>query len=342
VNATGAVFKAFGNLPGPIQAAILAAAGWAAMGGKITGVFGAVRDKIAGFRQELELQQALFAMQSTNLSDADRALGGLGSTAERTGQKFGLARAAIGGFAKAIGPELGIAVGVAAVSTLADDFGKVMNAGHDAATEVAGLSRELDKMSNTERISAVTSQINDLRQKLQDTRAIVDQGLQAGGGSWVEQMLGPTAVIVGQASAIRDADAAANVYAEHIAELETKQRNTTAAADGLAASLGLTRDQVIQLADKYHIDLSGGLDAVYGRFLLLKNSEVDVSTATGTTSGSMDVLQGQLQNVADAADAAKKQTDMFKLSLDILTGAHVTLLRGRVGVPGSLDAATAR
>jgi TP901 family phage tail tape measure protein len=340
VDVTGAVFKAFGTLPGPIQAALLAAAGWAAMGGKITGVFGSVRDKIQGFRQELELQQALFAMQSASLSDADRALGGLGSTAERTGQKFGLARAAIGGLAKAIGPELGIAVGVAAVSTLVDDLNKVMNSGSDAAREVAGLSRELDKMGNTERIGAIASQIDDLREKLQDTQAVVDRGLQAGGGSWVEQMVGPTAVLAGQAAALRDAGAAANVYAEHIAELETKQRNTTEAADGLASSLGLNRDQVLQLADKYHIDLSGGLDAVYGRFLLLKNSEDGVAGSTTDTAGTMDVLQGQLENVSAAADAAKQQTDMFKLSLDILTGAHVTLAEAEAAMYSALDSAT--
>jgi hypothetical protein len=340
VDATGAVFKAFGNLPGPIQAAILAAAGWAAMGGKITSAFSAVQGKMAGFRQELELQRALLAMQNSNLSDADRALGGLGGTAERTGQKFGMARKLAGEFAKAIGPELGISIAVAAISTIADDFNKVMNAGSDAAREVAGLSRELDKMSNTERIGAIASQIDDLRQKLQDTQAIVDRGLQAGGGSWVENMIGPTAGIAGQAAAIRDADAATNVYAEHIAELETKQRNTAAAADGLASSLGLTRDQVLQLADKYHIDLSGGLDAVYGRFLLLKNSEVDVSTATDATSGTMDVLAGQLNNVSAAADAAKQQTDMFKLSLDILTGAHVTLAEAESAMYAALDAAT--
>jgi TP901 family phage tail tape measure protein len=338
VDATGAVFKAFGNLPGPIQAAILAAAGWAAVGGKITGVFGAVQGKIQGFRQELELQQALLAMQSTNLSDADRALGGLGGTAERTGQKFGVARKLAGEFAKAIGPELGISVAVAAISTIADDFNKVVNAGSDAAREVAGLSQELDKMSNTERVGAIVSQIDDLRQKLQDTQAIVDRGLQAGGGSWIENMIGPTAGIAGQAAAIRDADAAANVYAEHIAELETKQRNTSAAADGLASSLGLTRDQVLQLADKYHIDLSGGLDAVYGRFLLLKNSEQDVDTATGNTSGQMDVLKGQLDNVAAAADAAKQQTDAFKLSLDILTGAHVSMIEAESALQSALAA----
>jgi hypothetical protein len=128
------VTSAVSSLPGPVGMAALAFGVWALAGDKISGVFGAVQGKMQGFRDELELQRALLAMQSSGLSDVDRALGGLGATAEGTGSKFGLARAAVGGFAKAIGPELGIAAATALVANYLGEVSEV-NARMQAASD---------------------------------------------------------------------------------------------------------------------------------------------------------------------------------------------------------------
>jgi hypothetical protein len=123
----------------------------------------------------------------------------------------------------------------------------------------------------------------------------------------------------------KDAAAASKLYKQEIADLEVKQATASDTADMLSTSMGMTRDEVLQLADAAGIDLSQGYDAVYGRMLLFRDAQDATTGSTQSASSTMQVFADDMDSVKQAADDAKSATDMFKLSLDILTGAQVSL-----------------
>jgi hypothetical protein len=99
-----------------VQLAVGALAAWAIGGGKVLGAVDGLRTKFQAFREEQELQRALFAMQQREASSTAAGYSEIGSALERTGgqiettgYKAATARAALSGLAKAIGPELAAA-----------------------------------------------------------------------------------------------------------------------------------------------------------------------------------------------------------------------------------------
>jgi hypothetical protein len=122
LNGAGSLVGVFAGLPGPVQAAVLGFGAWAVAGDRVTGMFGKVRDGMRAFTETQELQRALLSAQNSTLSDTERALGGLGTQLDNTAGKFGLTKAAIGSFAKAIGPELGVAAAVYGISSVASSL----------------------------------------------------------------------------------------------------------------------------------------------------------------------------------------------------------------------------
>jgi hypothetical protein len=162
LNVGGDVVGFIGGLPGPLQAAAGAATIWALAGDKITGAYGTARDKVKAFREEAELQRALMSMQSRDISDADRALGGLGTSLDATGAKFGTAKAAVGAFARAIGPELAIAAGAFVVGEIIDGIQSLTQASDDAKAAAEGLAQSLNLSDAASNRRAVQDAIKDV------------------------------------------------------------------------------------------------------------------------------------------------------------------------------------
>jgi TP901 family phage tail tape measure protein len=215
---------AFGDLPGPIQLAIGAAGLWAVAGGRITGAFDGARNKVRAFREEVALQQALFAAQNSGLSDAERALGGLGASAERGGQKFALARSAVAGFARAIGPELGVGLAVAGIGYLVSTFQELTQASDSAQVAAEGLSSALTLTNRAADERAI-------RQAIEDTEGLVDVLGKAGVASDVA-----IAGLLGNAGAQRQVNTAIQDYITYAnTQLGYRGEEANAAVEGRQA-----------------------------------------------------------------------------------------------------------
>jgi hypothetical protein len=296
--ATGLI-KVFGDLPGPVQAAIFAFGGWAIAGSKIGDVFGSVRDKVQGFRDELKLQQSLLAMQSSNLSDAERALGGLGTTAEGTGKKFGVARAAIGGFAAAIGPELAVAAAVYAISSLSSSIDTIAHAGADARNEVRDLGRSLgDIDDNHGRIQAASDAIVDLTHKLADAKTTAADNKDFFSG------IGNPLALAAAIGKYKDASSAVDVYSQEIDKLDAANRRADSTTQALSEKLHLSKAEVSDLADKYGIDLTGKVDTTRIAFETMYAREygttpIDAANATANAMVSAKTLTEEAQKAQE-------------------------------------------
>jgi hypothetical protein len=306
-----------------VQVAIGAMAAWAIAGDRMGGIASSVRDKVRAFREEQELQRALFAQQSNDISDAERALGGLGNELDATGAKAGTAKAALSGLASAIGPELLVSIAAGGLAMAASDFDKIVHAGADAKDQIDEVNRSMRDMGNAEQIDFATASIRQYR----DALAAAQETLDGGGGDQglFASFLGFEAVAAGQAASMDNAKASIDAYKAAIADLEVKQAAASDTADMLTTSMGMSRSEVMALADAAGIDLSAGFDAVYGKLLLFRDAQDQANGSTQAASSTMSVFADNMDRVKAAADDAKNATDMFKLSLDVLTGAQVSL-----------------
>jgi TP901 family phage tail tape measure protein len=342
VDGVGGAINVFADMPGPVQVAIGAMAAWAIGGGKVLGVVGDLRTKFQGFREEQELQRALFAMQQREAATTAGSYSQIGSALERTGgqietagYKAATAKAALGGLAKAIGPELAVAAATYAIASVADSISRIANAGDDAKNEIKDLNRSLKEMGNAERIDATASAVTHLRDELADTKQAADEAKS----SLALAAFNP--LDLGSSIAdYKDATAAADEYRKAIAELEVKQAAASDTADMLTGSMGMTRSEILALADAAGIDLSQGYDAVYGKMLLFRDAQDAANGSTQAASSTMSVFSDEMDQVKASADDAKNQIDMFKMSLDILTGAHVSLVQAEGAVYDALRNAT--
>jgi hypothetical protein len=186
VDGVGGVINVFADLPGPVQLAVGALAAWAIGGGKVLGAVDGLRTKFQAFREEQELQRALFAMQQREASSTAAGYSEIGSALERTGgqiettgYKAATARAALSGLAKAIGPELAAAAATYVLASAADSLTRMANAGDDAKSEIDDLNRSLKDMGNAERIDAATSAVSRFRNELTDTKRAADDASAA-------------------------------------------------------------------------------------------------------------------------------------------------------------------
>jgi hypothetical protein len=119
-----------------------------------------------------------------------------------------------------------------------------------------------------------------------------------------------------------------------------QQATANDTTDMLTSSMGMSRSEVLALADAAGINLSQGFDAVYGRMLLFRDAQDQANGSTQAASSTMSVFADDMDQVKAATDDAKNQIDMFKMSLDILTGAHVSLVQAEGAVYDALRNAT--
>jgi hypothetical protein len=121
-------------------------------------------------------------------------------------------------------------------------------------------------------------------------------------------------------------------YKKALDEATAKQDHMVASADVMAQRFGLTRDQVLDLASKYNIDLSGSLS---NTFRLMQNF---YGTEFGTKPTEATIkVKSAMEDAKGAVDDAKAAVDSFKLSLDILTGAHVSMLQVESAFEAAVD-----
>jgi len=299
----GDVVHWFSDLPGPVQAVAVALGSMAALKGPLGGLFDTLKDTAE-----------TAYLRTLMLKDGISGLGGVAGTA----------KGALGGLVGLFGGPWGIAV-----AAVAGSFALL-----SAATK-----------KNDEVTSHATEAQRGLADALRESKGAIDDNVRASAAKSLQDaglldiaekagvsLSRMTDAILGNKGAYDEVSVAlenyynqrliASGYEEHGKTTMHDQADAAGRAvkdfGTLAGTLGQTASQQAQLA--------AATDQTQG--------------AMGTAQGVVDTFTQGLEDTAQAADDAKKQTDMFKLSLDILTGQNVNLLQVQAALQDALAAAT--
>ena len=308
--AVGDAVRWFKELPGPVQAGAVALGAWAIGGGKVMEAFG--RLKTGGASKVLD-DLRLKMMYAKEEGEGLRGrIGAVGSTAGD------VAKGSLKSLARAIGPELGIALAVAAIANVADSIHTIATAGDNAREEVDQLNDALDGTFGADRISTTAANIDSLRDSLAGTRAELEE-LQTSGS--IFGSAGNALGLLGVAADAKNAQESIDVYRQALEDAEAQQAELNVTTETLAGRFRISEEQVLSLADKYKIDLSGGVAESRRLFENFYSQEYGrkPTEATIDFADSVDGAKTELQRAKDAVDA-------YKLSLDILTGANVSAI----------------
>lgn len=245
-------------------------------------------------------------------------LSGLLGVAGSLPAAFAAAKVAVAGFVAAAAPLIAIGAVVGAVTAIWE----IATAGSRASEEVAGMWAAVENAgSGTAQVEALNSHVAHLRAGIAELRENLSDD-----GAWETTILGAWLTGAAEDQATLDA------YVVALERAEEAQGKVEASASVMGRRFGLTRDQVLDLASKYDIDLTGSMS---NTFRLMQNF---YATEFGSAPTEAVINLAESTEVAkDAFDDAKQAVDGFKLSLDILTGTHVSLLQ----VEASLHAALA-
>jgi hypothetical protein len=326
---------AFGDLPGPMQIAALAAVGWAAAGDRILGAWGAVTDKVKAFREEQDLQRALFSQQSRDISDVDRALGGLGTSLDTTGSKAGTAKAAFKGLASALGPELAVAGAVYVISDIATSIEKIANAGDNADQYIRELDHSLGQIDdNAGRISATADAIDNLKFKIEGAQDALDNSVSGANGA---NPLGMIELV----AAVEDGQDSIDAFKNKLKELQDQQNAIQTSTSALQLQYGITSDAVVNLADKYDIDLTQGVVQVTEAFAASGAAGEIASGAIAQVGTAADMTQGQIEAAAQAQQDWINQLTQIGTAMADPLAAYQSLLDQKQAAEQAAAQATA-
>jgi TP901 family phage tail tape measure protein len=313
--ATSAI-DVFSGLPGPVQAAVLAFVGWAALGNPIQDMLGKIMDKLGPVKDALS--SGWDAVTSAWSAAADEG-GGLADKITEVG-KVGL-EAAGGGLkslAKAVGPELGMALAAATVGYLIEGFQSLASASDEAKAAAVGLADALtltDQAADQKAVRSAIENVDGLVEIL-DKAGISSQVAIAG--------------LLGESDAQDRVTAALQRY---MGTLDPRRGETTA--------------EDVRKAKQAYEELAGSYGNAAGSARYFADSASAAGGSTASASGAaaaaapvVSDFSAKMEAVAAAASDAKRETDQFKLSLDILTGAHITLAQAESSLYAALAEAT--
>jgi hypothetical protein len=290
----------FKSLPGPLQLTVGALAATAALKGPVGSLFSTVKDLAEGA-----------ALKVLYAKDAISGLGGAG----------GVAKAGLGGLTSFFGGPWGIAIAGATLglSALVGWLGST----DDATEETKQATQDY-----TDALRQANGVIND------SVRAAAAKAAQDAGILDVAQKVGialpnVTDAITNQGTALDSTRERLRAYiAQHVVMLDANTRGLD--SEGQAAQDALTALD----------SLVGGGNRTIENQRQLAAATAEAGDSSGSAAVAAQTLEQQLQDTADAASDARQQTDLFKQSLDILTGAHISLAEAQSNMYEALAAAT--
>lgn len=242
---------------------------------------------------------------------------------------FATARAAVAGFIASIAPLAAAGAVVYGIGRLVQQVDTLTNAGEGATAEIDRLRDSVEEAGGgAAGIQAVTASIAELRDRLAETQAVLDQ--PAAGGDWFTTLIG--AGVADQVVRINEATESAGRYRAELDRLIDAQLRGERATSLLSRSFGLTGSEVVSLATKYGIDLNGSVTESRRLFENFYSMEFGAKPTEATIG-----LEEAMEGAEAAIDEAKQSVDLFKLSLDILTGAHVSMIQVESAFEAALD-----
>ncbi|MGY1845522.1 hypothetical protein [Modestobacter sp. SYSU DS0875] len=199
-----------------------------------------------------------------------------------------------------------------------------------AAAGVTLLSSVLGDGNDSTDRAAVSA--DNLTQALEETKGAIDGTVRAAAAQdlqdsglldWADRLGVRSSVmtdaLLGVPGALDEVTSAFDRYA---------QANTTWISDegGYSAEVLDDQGRAAQNARDQFTGLAGVTEETAAKQRQLADATQQSTDSTGAAVDPVAAYAAELQAAADAADEAKKSVDAFKLSLDILTGAHVSML----------------
>jgi hypothetical protein len=308
------VVGVFADLPGPVQVGAAALGLWAVAGDRVMGGLGSIngslspaKDGFRAFGEALDYARA----KGDGMFTVLRSVGGYAGGELLRG---------LGGLARAIGPELGIAAAVTAVGFMVDGLTSMDEATDEAKAAQQSLADALRE----------TNGVIDENIRQTAAKAAQDSGLLDTADSLGIKLSLVTDAVLGNAGAYDQVIAASEAYLQQqlaLAGGDPTDASFTNSADAVRVfrnNLGELVPTVQQTASDQR-QLSAATDQAAGS----AQAAVDPTAA----------FKAELDAAAAAADNAKKETDEFKLALDLLTGAHVSAIQVEAAYQEALDAA---
>ncbi|GAA3172712.1 hypothetical protein GCM10010531_27790 [Blastococcus jejuensis] len=293
VSAGGDVLRFVADLPGPLQAAAVAGVAWAVAGGRILDVMRPMGGLVGGLRGTWSSFNEALGYAKANGDGLSTVLRSVGDTAGGA-VSGGLAR-----FARAIGPELGVGLAVAAIATLVDALHDGTVASERAQTAQRGLSDALRE----------TGGVIDENVRRQAQQALIQNDmidlLDEAGVSARDAVNG----LLGNADAYDRVTNALNRYA-------ATNPDTVLGATGIAAAEAAVNYSHIATATE---DAAEQTEYFAGE-------TTEAAEAAGNAAPALGETASRFDSIAEAVSAAKKETEQYKLALDILTGANVSVI----------------
>lgn len=229
---------------------------------------------------------------------------------------FAAASGAVGGFLTAAAPLAAVAAVVYAIAKTVE----FAHAAGDAREEIAGMWEAVADARGAEQLSAASGLVGQLEDKVHALKAEMAED------SWAS---------VGNPFAMADLATAGQKLDEYEAGLK-RAREAQELVEDSAARLGgqfhMTGDEVLSLAGKYGIDLTGSVSETKRLFENFYSMEFGAKPTEATVA-----VAAAMEDAKTSIDDAKQAVDGFKLSLDILTGAHVSMIE----VESAFEAAVA-
>ncbi|MEW1754068.1 phage tail tape measure protein [Streptomyces angustmyceticus] len=340
----GGIASAFGSLPGPVQAGVLAMLAFRRVQGPLTGVANTIRGRVTGafqsLSQQMAVQRGLAASAGQSLSRYGAAFAVLETRVPVIGRMTGAFRQAASQATGFTGTLRGVAA--AAGSGLRSAMGGLMGAmGGPWGLAIAGVTVGLGLLASAQQKAAAEAaqhqtEIDNLTSALRESNGAVDESVRAQAaqtiqGAKLKDINGSLAATMKTAGfSLRDVTDAYLDSGNGMGKLADKMWHLAAAQAKLSTSKGPDTDagkKAAQLSVAYG-SAANTLNDLAGNFKKASSAQKELNDAKklgGDGVSAYDRLKEAVADLADKTGDADSRTRALRASLDLLSGGSINL-----------------
>jgi hypothetical protein len=286
-------------------------------GGSIASFFGSLPGPIQAGAAALGIFLTLRGPLTDFFETIATRVGAMVASISATGSVMGALKSAGGGLLSIFGGPLGLAI--TGVTVGLGFLVQWLNKSDDATSQTAQSQTELAQALKASK-GAIDDNVRAAAAKEAQDQGLLDAA-QASGVS-LSQV---TDAILGQG----------NAYSDVISKL-VAYRDANTGMNGERTKEG----QLVAAAIPQLEALAGSTDKNIASAQQLAQATQETGTAAGGTTATMATLQSQLEDTASAASDGRKEIDLLKTSLDVLTGDSVSLLEAQSALNDAVDQGT--
>ncbi|MFI7096837.1 phage tail tape measure protein [Streptomyces lydicus] len=340
----GGIVSAFGSLPGPVQAAVVAMLAFRRVQGPLTNIANTVRGRVTGafqsLSQQMAVQRGLAASAGQSLSRYGAAFAVLQARIPVIGQMAAAFRTASAQGSGLTGTLRGVAS--AAGSGLRSAMSGLMGAmGGPWGLAIAGVTFGLGMLASAQQKAAAEAaqhqaDIDSLTSALRESNGVLDESVRAQAaqtiqGAKLKDVNGSLAATMKTAGySLRDVTDAYLDSGNGMGKLADKMRDLAAEQAKLSTSKGPDSDagqKAAKLAVAYG-SAANTLDSLAGNYKKASSAQKELDAAqkgTGDGVSAYDRLKNAVTELADKTGDADSRTRALRASLDLLSGGSISL-----------------